>query len=286
MEQGLRWQPAPGAHPHVAALSPSAAVAPIIALALAACFAALLLGTLDFPLGTHADEPSKAIAVLNHHNNYSYSLLMLHIVRAANAVAGLADPQQVAELGRACAVFAGAAAMFVTFLLAREVLPAPVALGVAAATAATPLVTVHARYFKEDIFLLLFILLSLLALLHALKAPTRARAILLGLAVGLAAATKYVAIIMVPFAVLVLLIGLSGVADWRKFVRLSGVVALAALAAFALIHAPVLWDFAQFKLAFATGLRQAETGHQVRACRAACCLGSAPRSSCSACWVS
>ena len=172
----------------------------ILALAIAAIFAGVLLGTIDFPLRTHADEPSKVQAVITLKNSYAHPVLMLELARAANALAGLTNPQAVAELGRAIAVLAGAASVVVTFLLAREVLPVPAALAAAAATAVTPLVAMHSRYLKEDIFVLLFILLSLFALIRTLKSPTTLHVLLLGTAIGLAAAAKYVAVILLPFA--------------------------------------------------------------------------------------
>ena len=100
----------------------------ILALGIAAVFAAILLGTIDFPARTHADELSKVQAIITLKNSYAHPVLMLELVRAANALAGLTNPQAVAELGRAIAVLVGAAAVFVTFLLAREMLPAPAAL--------------------------------------------------------------------------------------------------------------------------------------------------------------
>jgi hypothetical protein len=236
----------------------------ILAFAIAAIFAALLLGTIDFPLRTHADEPSKVLAVLTHKNNYAHPIMMLELVRAANAFAGLDDPQAVAELGRAVAVLAGAASVFVTFLLARAMLPAPAALAAAAATAATPLVAMHARFLKEDIFVLLFILLSLLALIRTLKAPTTLHALLLGAAIGLAAAAKYVGIILAPFAAAILLLGLLEL-DRRVRLKLAGQAALAGLVTFALVHVPALWELRLFAGSIYTNLLHVEAGDSVRA---------------------
>ena len=262
MAEKLRGRGA-AAVPPQAAKDLGGSVAPLLALALAAAFAAILLGAIDFPLGTHADEGSKVRGILTYENNYAHPVLMLELVHAANAIAGVADHQSVAELGRAIAVLAGAASIFVAFLLAREALPAPAALA-AAAAAVTPLVAMHARYLKEDIFVLLFILLSLLALIRTLKLPTRAHIVLLGLAVGLAAAAKYVAIVLLPFAMAVLLLGLSGL-DRRARLKLASQVALVVLAAFALIHAEVLWEFPRFASSVYGNVRHAEAGDSVRA---------------------
>ena len=263
MEQPLRGQPVPRVDPHVAARVLGGAAAPMIAFAIAASFALVLLGMIDFPLGTHADETSKVLAVLRHFNNFNHPLLMLHLARATNALAGLTDPQQVVELGRALAVLAGALGVFATYLLAREALPAPAALAASAAVAMTPLVAMHARFFKEDIFLLPLVLVSVLALIETLKAPTLRRALLLGLAAGLAATAKYLGIVLVPFAVVALLLGLPSLA-WRERLRLAGTVILVALAVIVLLQLPALWDLRHYGSAVYGNLRQAEVGAGVR----------------------
>jgi asparagine N-glycosylation enzyme membrane subunit Stt3 len=235
-----------------------------LALALAAAFAGVLLQAVDFPLGTTPDEPSKALQILERRPyNYNHPLLMLEVTRAANAFAGFTDPQAVVELGRALAVATGALAIFATFLLACEVLPAPAALGAAVATAVVPAMTVHARYFKEDIFALPFLLIALVALIETLKAPTRARSLMLGGAIGLAAAAKYVAFIALPFAVAFLLLDASA-KDRRGRLALSGLVALAALAVFAVIELPALVDYGQFQASLDGNLVHAAYGHDVR----------------------
>jgi predicted membrane-bound mannosyltransferase len=150
-------------------------VTTVLALALAAAFAGVLLQVIDFPLGTAPDEPSKALQILEQRPyNYNHPLLMLELAQAANAFAGFTDPGTVVEVGRALAVVAGGLAIFATFLLACEVLPGPAALAAAVATAAVPAMTVHARYFKEDIFALPFLLIALIALIETLKGRERA----------------------------------------------------------------------------------------------------------------
>jgi dolichyl-phosphate-mannose-protein mannosyltransferase len=240
-------------------------VATVLALALAAAFAGVLLQAVDFPLGTTPDEPSKALQILElRPYNYNHPLLMLDLARAANAFAGLSDVRAVAELGRALAVVAGALAIFATFLLACEVLPGPTALAAACATAALPAMTVHARYFKEDIFALPFLLIALVALIETLKAPTRARSLMLGGAIGLAAGAKYVAFIALPFAVAFLLLDAPTKEVRRGRLALSAFVALAALAVFALIELPALIDYGQFQASLDGNLVHAVYGHDVR----------------------
>jgi hypothetical protein len=87
-----------------------------------------LLNTIAFPRGTHPDEIAKVKLILSGDKSFAHPILMLELARAANALAGLTDPQSIVELGRACAVLAGGLAVFASFLLAREVLPASAAL--------------------------------------------------------------------------------------------------------------------------------------------------------------
>ncbi|HEV7464303.1 MAG TPA: hypothetical protein VGN85_10445, partial [Methyloceanibacter sp.] len=65
---------------------------------------------------------------------------------------------------------------------------------------------------------------------------------LLGGAIGLAAAAKYIAAIVLPFAIVVVLLSSSEVPDWRARFRLADIVVSVAVALFALIHLPALWD--------------------------------------------
>jgi hypothetical protein len=98
----------------------------------------------------------------------------------ANLFAQAHDLQSIVEVVRVCAAFVGGLLVFATFWLARLVLPD---LGALAATAAIPLVTVHACLMKEDIFVAPFLILALVALIKL----CRFRAILLGVYAGLAA---------------------------------------------------------------------------------------------------
>ncbi len=150
----------------------AAAIALLLAAAVAALFAGVMLNAIDFPLGTQPDEISKVNAILSGDNNFAHPMLMLEVVRAANWLAGLTDPQAVLELGRACGVLAGGLAVLASFVLAREVLPGAAALAAAIAVAVVPLVTAHVRLLKEDVFALPFVLLALAALLATLKTPT------------------------------------------------------------------------------------------------------------------
>ena len=180
--------------------------ATIAALSIAALSVIATLQTIDFPLGTIGDEWAKIDAVRSGHNFYYHPLLMIEVAQAANFAFEAPDLQSLVELGRACAAIAGGVLVFATFRLARLVMPDLPALAAEAATAVVPLVTVHARIFKEDIFTAPFLILALATLIELLRQPSTGRAILLGIFAGLAAGSKYIGMVFLPFALAAILL--------------------------------------------------------------------------------
>jgi hypothetical protein len=136
---------------------------------------------------------------------YYHPLFMIDLAQAVALVVHPADLPSLAQLVRVLGALAGGVMVFATFSLARLVLPELPALAAAAATAATPLFIVHARLFKEDIFVAAFLVLALAALIRLLQEPAPHRAILLGLLAGLAAGSKYIGMLILPFAVIAIL---------------------------------------------------------------------------------
>ena len=151
--------------------------------------------------------------------------------------------------------------MFATFILARLLLPDLPSLAAAAAAAATSLFTVHARLFKEDIFLACFLVLVLAALIRLLQEPTQRRAILLGLLVGLAAGTKYVGVLILPFAVIaILLIPTQG--QGQRWAR-AGTVAATSIVTFLLVMLPAIRRFGLWQSGVNSEFLHAMRGHDV-----------------------
>ena len=126
--------------------------ATLCALALSVVFVAALLPTIDYPIGTAFDELGKLDAVRTGNYHYYHPLLIIDLGQVAAFVAQPPDLPSLAHVGRVLSVVAGGVLVFATFVLARLLLPGLPALAAAAAAASTPLVTVHARLFKEDIF--------------------------------------------------------------------------------------------------------------------------------------
>ena len=174
--------------------------ATLCTLFLAAVFVAAIWTTIGFPLGTLGDEWAKIDAVRTGNNRYYHPLLMIEVTQFANLFAGARDLQAIVEVGRTCAALAGGLLVFATYWLARLVLPELGALAATFATAATPIVTVHARIMKEDIFVAPFLILGLAAPIKLLQDPTPLRALLTGVYAGLAGGAKYIGTLFLPFA--------------------------------------------------------------------------------------
>ncbi|HEV3241756.1 MAG TPA: hypothetical protein VGY14_00625 [Methyloceanibacter sp.] len=128
----------------------------VAALLLAAVFVAATLSVMDYPLGVAWDEFVKLRAISTGRDRFYHPLVMIDLAQAAALVVQLPDWQSLAQLARILAGLAGGLLIFGAFSLARLVLPDLPALAAAAATAVTPLVTVHARIFKEDTFVAAF----------------------------------------------------------------------------------------------------------------------------------
>jgi hypothetical protein len=163
------------------------------------------LSLIDYPLGLAWDELVKLRGVGTGRYAYYHPLFMIDLGQAAALVAQPPDTPSLAHLLRVLGAVAGGVLVFATFSLARLVLPVLPSLAAAAAAAATPLFTVHARIFKEDIFVAAFLVLALTALIRLLQEPAPHRAILLGLLAGLAAGSKYIGVLILLFAVVAIL---------------------------------------------------------------------------------
>jgi 4-amino-4-deoxy-L-arabinose transferase-like glycosyltransferase len=169
--------------------------------------------------------------------------------------------QSLVELGRLCAALAGGVLIFATFSLARLVLPDLPALAAAAATAVTPLITVHARILKEDIFVAAFLVLALAALIRLLRDPAPHRAVLLGILAGLAGGSKYIGQLMVLFAVAaILLVPTPG--PQRRLLRAALVTAVS-IGTYLLIMLPAIRRMHRWRRGMSFEFTHAMYGHDV-----------------------
>ena len=162
---------------------------------------ALFSWNAGFPLGYHIDEVKKVDFVLTGNQDFRQPILMLELARAVNGAVGTDDPQRLIEICRAIVAVCGMLLVGATYLLGRLFLSAPAAGFAAAITAVTPLIAVHAHYFKEDILLTLCLLLALVCMVDQARHPGWLGATVTGCAMGLAASAHYKGWLLAPLLV-------------------------------------------------------------------------------------
>lgn len=164
------------------------------ALLTLSCF--LNFYNLDFPGQFHGDESKKVGFILNGTQDFRHPVLMLQTARVLNGIFGFESFDRLLLLCRSVSAFFGVLIVWFTYLLGREILATRYALFAAAAVAVSPIMVVHAHYFKEDMIFTAFSLLSLICFLKFMKQPTRRGNVLWGLAVGLAFSAQYKAVLL------------------------------------------------------------------------------------------
>lgn len=232
------------------------------ALALIAAIAAAVVYTWigDSPLGTHVDEAKKIRFVLTGEQDFFHPLLMIQLGRLSSEILGYTDVDRAFFLVRFLAALFGGFLVFATFVLGRMVLSPFAALAVAIAVAVCPTTTVHATFFKEDIFLAPLFVLSVAALVWTTKNPSLFHSMILGAAIGLTAATKYVGSVVFLLSIVFLLFAPNG--TWTVRLRAVGTVAIVAIVLFSLINTPLFLELDVFSRGLARETNHAVTGHQ------------------------
>lgn len=206
------------------------------------------------------DEPIKVDFVLHGTQNFQHPILMLDIVRFANLFVGARDAEAVARLGRLIASLSGGLFVFSAIALARRAMGDAAALGAGVLTAVAPLTLVHAQLFKEDIFVAPWLLFGVLALDGLIRKQGVRQAVLFGIAAGLAAAAKYVGLVLLPLAALPPLGAETGLSRYYKLV---GLAALVAVATFCAVNLPLFTNPQTFIGGVRSEVDHALTGHLI-----------------------
>jgi Dolichyl-phosphate-mannose-protein mannosyltransferase len=191
----------------------------------------------DLPVGIPYDEPKKGRFILTGWQDFHHPILMLQIVRLANLWTHAQDLASAVELGRSAASASGGLLVFATVAFARRVVGPVCALGAGILAAVVPLTVFHAQLFKEDIFVAPWLILGLLALDLLGAAPTPRHAVSFGAAAGLAAAAKYIGVVLVPLA-LVLPI-LARIESRSRYYGMVGLAIALGFTLFCAINAPL-----------------------------------------------
>lgn len=211
-----------------------------LALPLGLFASSLALFTIDngFALGFHPDEVTWTNNVLAAHWDLEQPLLLREIVALIVAAARTGNSQHVVEIGRWVCALAMAAGIVGLFAIIKPRAGKAAALIAAAAAALTPLVAIHAHYFKDDAPLFCCCTLAVLAFRRFLTAPGRTSITLLGLALGAAVSSKEPGLFLFPVFGLAILTQPRG--EWRALIAGFAVAVTIAAAVFVLADIPML----------------------------------------------
>jgi 4-amino-4-deoxy-L-arabinose transferase-like glycosyltransferase len=146
---------------------------------------------INFPDFYHADEAKKFQFVLTDQQDFRHPILMLQTARVLHKVVGLKDSNRLIILCRMISASLGVLIVFLIYRLSRQGLGKNYALLAALTVAVSPILVVHAHYFKEDIIFTACSFLSLICFLKLLRERTTAATLLWGLATGLALSAQY-----------------------------------------------------------------------------------------------
>jgi hypothetical protein len=216
----------------------------------------------DFALGLHIDEPAKVYPVIEGWSRFNHPQLLMILLEFARWITGENDPQGLVEIGRFIAAAFGVLLVYFSFLLARRAYGTPEGLMAAVLVAAVPLVSVHAHYLKEDIFMAPFFVGGLWTYLRHRENPTAAGPWILGVFLGLAASGKLVGALL-P---VVLFAAILADAPGRRL-RLARDLALACAAGaavFLLVNVPALLEPLRAAVELGAEIEHGLTGHVLR----------------------
>jgi 4-amino-4-deoxy-L-arabinose transferase-like glycosyltransferase len=174
--------------------------------AFSALFALYTCGN-DFPLYWHPDEPSKVAQIQDLQFNFNHPQLMLSATIAAKHLLGIGNAAvDIGRLGRAVSAAAAALAVMLLALFTYRRHAAAAGLPTLMLLGLSPDIFITAHHFKEDTSRLLFgIASALVAFQQVERRPTMINIALLGVAVSFAACGKYIGIVMILPALVILI---------------------------------------------------------------------------------
>lgn len=212
----------------------------------------LNLYNIQWGVGYHPDELKKAVFVEKGIQDFKHPILMLQLSRLTrpfheNHFDGQHRDQLVLT-GRIINAILAAMIVLLVYLIARLVMPFSWSFLAAASTAVSPILVIHAHYFKEDI---LFTAAALLVVYLFLRWPK-----FLGLGLGLAFSSHYKSALLAPlFAVF---------SFFRKQTRLVIFSLGLATAIFLAINYPLFSQWQVFTEGLEHEATHAQAGHDVK----------------------
>jgi len=189
---------------------------------------ALAYGTGDLNPHFFIVPPLTSYILFFFYAAYYLLLNVLGIVKGSEQFASMffKDPTAFYIIGRmVIGVLPSIASIYLVFRLAGKFFSRQASLYSALAMALVFLNVINAHYIYTDSLLVMFLLLAYLAMADLLKSPSLKNYILSGVCIGLAAATKYNAILLaVPFLLLHIFVGRKRLLDIKM---LLGICAIA-----------------------------------------------------------
>ncbi len=216
----------------------------------------------NFSFGYHFDEPKKIKFIEQKGHDFQHPLLMTKTVEWANRVFGFDTKQEIVRLGRFFSAFWLTLMILFLYYLLRCFLGQFETLTVCALTAVSPIIVVHAHYFKEDAALVCFLMAGLLGLFHYSEKATSKTALLLGLATGCAVSSKYIGFLIIPLYLLTPMI--APVQDRARYYRFLALSLGVAGCVFAALNYSMICNSEMVKGAAGYTVRQIIEGNAVR----------------------
>lgn len=213
----------------------------------------------DFSYEFHRDEIKKIQFVQQNQQDFFHPLLMIQTAKIVNYFLGYSTPEQIVLIGRTISAICGALLCLIIFMIARKSLKFSSAALLALATAFSPILTVHAHYFKEDLIFALCILLALYFLLNFFEENGKRKWGVLGLSLGLAFSAKYLGLILLPIAILAPLC-IVGLEKKNAYINLGKAFGVSILC-FSIINYPLFFSLPTFLSGLGHEIHHAMSGH-------------------------
>lgn len=215
-----------------------------------------------FPVGLHYDEAKKVGFILSGDQDFRHPLLMLQPVRLANILLGASSEQQIARIGRTMTALYTTLMVLGIYKFTSQRFRHYYAFLAAFISGLCPTIVVHSHYFKEDMLFTALLIWTLIAYLQFAADKCAARALWLGIFMGLLCASHYKSIVFL------LILGALEVypvlliqRQSRKTIATLGLVFVIAICIFTLVNWPAVTGPQHFFKGLAYEIKHASVGH-------------------------
>ncbi len=216
----------------------------------------------DFLYGFHFDEKKKVRFVQTGSEDFHHPILMLQAGRIIDHVIQTENEQELVPYLRSVSALSGLLLVVVCFFMSRRMLHSRFELIAGVAVCVSPILVMHAHYFKEDMIFAAFAYLSLFFYLEFLNHRSKKLLLALGVATGLALSSQYKAVLLIP---LYLLFPLADPrVDRTGLFRDLLLMLVGALVVFLVVNYPAVLDPQNFMQGVKLQKRHIMTGHSIR----------------------